>query len=223
MKEMFAESFQGVNPNRGLAGSLIDVNREHLASSMTLYFSDIDDGAVAAALPQLMVDRAGYSPAKTRAELKLTSSFDDKRVLPYLLFPFDMRFIYYEERAKLLRGCGFGKIQRLRGELQFGPKRAMQRKLFVTSDSAHRATVRMFGQAAKNAESTASKVHSAAGQTPARRSSISTSCQVPSDNRNMPKASIAQSALPLVESEIRGMGSRAQPVSTGTGSGLSCR
>jgi len=52
IKEIFAESFQGVNPNRGISGSLIDVDRQHLASSMKLYFGDGDDET--GVLPMLM-------------------------------------------------------------------------------------------------------------------------------------------------------------------------
>ena len=45
--------------------------------------------------------RAGYDPERVWRELK-TLGFDEARVRPYLLFPLDARWIYYEERTKLL-------------------------------------------------------------------------------------------------------------------------
>src|SRR5262249_37097742 len=40
LDDLFPASFQGVNPNRGLEGSVVDTNRDALAARMKVYFSE---------------------------------------------------------------------------------------------------------------------------------------------------------------------------------------
>ena len=102
LDELFVLSFQGVNPNRGLEGSVIDVDHEVLRRRMTDYFSAEKFGEVRDKYPVLCERRARYDPEGVWRCLRKDSQFHDGRIVPYLLFPFDQRWIYYEVEAKLL-------------------------------------------------------------------------------------------------------------------------
>ncbi len=105
LDELFPSSFQGVNPNRGLEGSVVDVDKDVLASRMQEYYSDMDYSDFSARHPVVCEPRARYEPKTVRDFLQEHSGFDAARVLPYLVFPFDARWIYYEDKAKLLNEC----------------------------------------------------------------------------------------------------------------------
>jgi Type ISP C-terminal specificity domain/N-6 DNA Methylase len=102
LDELFPRSFQGVNPNRGLDGSVIDTDHDALVKRMQDYFSDMEFSELKSKYPVLCEPRARYEPKDTRNRLRKTSAFDKKKVLPYVLFPLDARWIYYEREAKLL-------------------------------------------------------------------------------------------------------------------------
>ena len=101
-EDLFPKWFQGVNPNRGLDGSVIDTDRSALESRMREYFSDLTFGEFQKRHPVLCEERARYEPKKVRDRLRKEGDFEKKKVLPYVLFPFDARWIYYEPEAKLL-------------------------------------------------------------------------------------------------------------------------
>ena len=105
LDELFPSTFQGVNPNRGLEGSVVDVDRSVLADRMREYYSNMDYSDFSARHPVVCEPRARYEPRTVRAFLQKHSGFDDGRILPYLVFPFDARWIYYEDKAKLLNEC----------------------------------------------------------------------------------------------------------------------
>ena len=99
--ELFPISFQGVNTNRGLEGSVVDQGREPLAHRMEEYFaSDFDE--IANRWPELTAPRAGYDPKKVHGELKRVTSFQPSRIVPHLMFPLDQWWLYYETESKLL-------------------------------------------------------------------------------------------------------------------------
>lgn len=100
--ELFPKSFQGVNPNRGLDGSVIDTDRAAIKKRMQDYFSDTKYGELQRKYPVLFEARARYEPKQTRDNLRKSGEFDDGKILPYVLFPFDARWIYYETEAKFL-------------------------------------------------------------------------------------------------------------------------
>jgi len=100
--DLFPRSFQGVNPNRGLSGSVIDVDCKSLEIRMKEYFSDLEFDELQKRHPDLCEPRARYEPKKTRERLVKGHGFDGEKVLPYLLFPLDTRWIYYEREAKFL-------------------------------------------------------------------------------------------------------------------------
>ncbi len=101
LDDLFVESFQGVNPNRGLEGSVIDTDQVQLEQRMRLYFSGATNAAVGEAMPELFTRRAGYDPAVVRKRL-LADGFRVARIVPYVLFPLDSRSIYYDDQQGLL-------------------------------------------------------------------------------------------------------------------------
>lgn len=102
LDELFPVSFQGVNPNRGLEGSVVDTDREALAARMKTYFAARRFEYVQRVAPVLCEPRARYDPEETWAAVRSKSRFDDARVVPYLLFPLDQRWLYYEAIGKFL-------------------------------------------------------------------------------------------------------------------------
>ncbi|WP_094552141.1 type ISP restriction/modification enzyme [Rubricoccus marinus] len=98
LDELFEQRVQGVNPNRGLQEkSLVDVNRDALAERMRAYFSDdVSHDDFAADHPGLAKDWARYDYVAVREALQEHSAFDSDAVEPYVVFPLDARFIYYE-------------------------------------------------------------------------------------------------------------------------------
>jgi hypothetical protein len=102
LDELFPIYYQGVNPNRGIEGSLVDTDGDALRRRMQEYFSALDYDELARRHPVLCQVRAGYDPRATRDELRRESCYNDDRVVPYLVFPFDLRRIYYQPDARLL-------------------------------------------------------------------------------------------------------------------------
>ena len=102
LDELFPSSYQGVNPNRGIDESVIDFDAGKLRDRMRYYFESDFFAAVRDRYPVLTEPRARYDPEKTWSHLREHTSFDPARVVKYLLFPLDRRWIYYESEAKLL-------------------------------------------------------------------------------------------------------------------------
>jgi len=100
--ELFPTFFQGVNPNRGLEGSLVDTDRPALVERMRTYFSDLPNATVADRVPVLMTARARYTPSSIRDLLRRNTTYQEAKVVPYVVFPLDARWLYYETEAKLL-------------------------------------------------------------------------------------------------------------------------
>lgn len=100
-EDLFPKWFQGVNPNRGLDHSVVDTDRSALESRMADYFSSMTFGELQSRYPSLCEVRAGYDPQETRGKLR-KSGFDKKKIVRYVLFPFDARWLYYELESKLL-------------------------------------------------------------------------------------------------------------------------
>lgn len=102
LDELFAKSIQGVNPNRGVQGSVIEIERSVLEARMTDYFSDKPTSELSILYPILFTARAGYSPDDARKHLKALAQYDARRIVPYVLFPLDKRWIYLEPEGNLL-------------------------------------------------------------------------------------------------------------------------
>jgi Type ISP C-terminal specificity domain/N-6 DNA Methylase len=102
LDECFPTRYQGVNPNRGLDGSLVDVDPRALESRMRDYFSKRGFAAFRRDHPVVCEARARYEPETVRDELRRVTNFKPDRIVDYLLFPLDLRSIYYETEGKLL-------------------------------------------------------------------------------------------------------------------------
>jgi hypothetical protein len=102
LDELFPHSFQGINPNRGLEGSVVDVDERALTDRMQRYFSAKSFDQVEEEIPELAKARARYEPKKVWEKIHGASQFNPKLIVPYVLFPLDARWIYLETRAKFL-------------------------------------------------------------------------------------------------------------------------
>jgi len=109
LDELFPVTVQGVNHNRGIEGSVIDYDAAVLRSRLKDYISAQSFDAAAASFPELAPPPtadgkpaiAGYEPKEVWKDLQRIG-FDEARVKPFLTFPLDQRWIYYETRTKLL-------------------------------------------------------------------------------------------------------------------------
>lgn len=109
LDEMFPVAVQGVNHNRGIDGSVIDTDHSALAARMKAYIDAKTFEAAATRFPELAPPRtadgklaiAGYDPEAVWKDLHRIG-FDQSKVLSFLAFPLDERFIYYETETKLL-------------------------------------------------------------------------------------------------------------------------
>jgi hypothetical protein len=101
-EDLFPKWFQGVNPNRGLDDSVIDTDHAALEHRMKDYFSDMTFGELQKRHPALCEKRARYEPRQVRDRLRKQGTVERKKILRYVLFPFDARWIYYEPAAKFL-------------------------------------------------------------------------------------------------------------------------
>ena len=99
--DLFPKYLQGVNMNRGLDDSIVDSDRDVLEARMEDYFSSTSIAELQKRYPALFETRAGYDPKETRDKLK-KAGFDRSKIQRYLLFPFDVRWIYYELEGRLL-------------------------------------------------------------------------------------------------------------------------
>ncbi len=102
LDDLFVESFQGVNPARGLEGSVVETDATILERRMRDYFSDMPFEDLAERHPVLCQPRARYEPKSLRKELLARTTFRNGQILAYHVFPGDLRWIYYETEAKLL-------------------------------------------------------------------------------------------------------------------------
>lgn len=108
LDELFPVTFQGVNHNRGIEGTIIDSNAIALGARMREYINAPNFAAAAAINPSLAPADvegkpaiAGYNPEVVWNGLH-SSGYDAKKVKPFLTFPLDARSIYYETDTKLL-------------------------------------------------------------------------------------------------------------------------
>ncbi|MGH6857093.1 MAG: type ISP restriction/modification enzyme [Methylocella sp.] len=109
LDEIFPVAVQGVNHNRGIERSVIDTDQDALATRIRAYINAKTFEAAASRFPELAPTRnedgklaiAGYDPDNVWNDLHKIG-FDKSKVLSFLTFPLDQRFIYYETRTKLL-------------------------------------------------------------------------------------------------------------------------
>ena len=102
LEELFPVNYQGVNPNRGLEGSVVEIDRGTLEERMREYYSEMPDEKFCSRHPVLCTPRARYEPRQMRTHLRGNSSFSEAAIVPYVVFPLDARHLYYETEGKLL-------------------------------------------------------------------------------------------------------------------------
>ena len=102
LEELFPINFQAVNPSRGLEGTVIDFDRKTLSERMRFYFEATSFDELIRRYPGFGVKRANYAPHEVWRDMRSTATFEEGRILPYLLFPFDQRWIYYSEHPHFL-------------------------------------------------------------------------------------------------------------------------
>ncbi len=102
LEELFPLAFQGVNPNRGLEGSVVDVDREALAKRMERYLGSTAFARAQVIAPELAKDRARYDAAAMWKRVRGLGGYCAEKIVPYLLFPLDSRWLYYEPEGKFL-------------------------------------------------------------------------------------------------------------------------
>jgi hypothetical protein len=107
LPDLFPYSSMGVNTNRGREEALVEIRKMALVERMKEYFSaDISWEVFAERHPVLATERSRYNPRQVRdAFLANANTFDEEKVLSYLTFPLDWRYIYYETRRKLISEC----------------------------------------------------------------------------------------------------------------------
>ena len=109
LDELFPVFIQGVNHNRGIEGTVIDSDQNTLTARMKAYIGAKTFDQAASQYPELAPPPeadgkpaiAGYDPTAVWNDLHKIG-FSNAKVLSFLTFPLDQRFIYYETGTKLL-------------------------------------------------------------------------------------------------------------------------
>jgi hypothetical protein len=102
LEELFPTNYQGVQPSRGLEGSVMDTSRADLAARLRSYFSADSFAAAKEKAPEISMPRARYNPERAWVTLKRLGHYKDNAIIPFLVFPFDQRFLYYSPEEKWL-------------------------------------------------------------------------------------------------------------------------
>jgi hypothetical protein len=85
-----------------LEDSVIDTDRDTLANRMSGYLKANTFQDASSICPDLAVEHAGYVPITCWELLKREGEYSADKLLPFLTFPLDQRWIYYETEHKLL-------------------------------------------------------------------------------------------------------------------------
>jgi hypothetical protein len=101
MDELFPVMFQGVNHNRGVDHTVIDTDRDRLFERMRTYIDSVDFQTAIERVPTMAGDYAGYHPETVWNQLHRLG-FERNKIRPFLTFPFDQRWLYYETERRLL-------------------------------------------------------------------------------------------------------------------------
>ncbi|MGK6316310.1 type ISP restriction/modification enzyme [Neorhizobium sp. DT-125] len=109
LDDLFPVYYQGVNHNRGIDGSVIDVSKSVLERRFEVYVGAKSFSEAMKLVPSLAPEKdadgrsaiAGYDPEQVWTDLNKIG-YDKNKVTEFLVFPFDQRFIYYETEARLL-------------------------------------------------------------------------------------------------------------------------
>jgi hypothetical protein len=99
--ELFPTSLQGVEPNRGLDGTVLDTDKAALSARVRSYMSAASFNKAIKEHPAFANKYEGYDAPKVWDEVRRIG-FDADKIVSSLIFPFDTRWIYYEVSGKWL-------------------------------------------------------------------------------------------------------------------------
>lgn len=102
LEELFPVRLQAVFSGRGLVGSWIDTDRQALKTRIHDYFKLGDFDTIQRRYPALVHERPRYPAREVWEDLKKNYPFSDDKIVPFLTFPFDLRYVYYESERKVL-------------------------------------------------------------------------------------------------------------------------
>ena len=87
LEDLLPSNHHGVNPNRGLEGSVVEMDRSVLEERMRDYYSDMSDEDFCRKHSVICEPRSRYEPLTLRAYLKENASFSEFSIKPYMVFP----------------------------------------------------------------------------------------------------------------------------------------
>lgn len=102
LDELFPVRLQAVFSGRGLVGSWIDTDNRALRARVREYFASDDFEQVRTRFPALTHDRPRYPAKAVWEDLQKNYPFSDNKIVPFLTFPLDIRYVYYEPDRKVL-------------------------------------------------------------------------------------------------------------------------
>src|SRR6266851_5122840 len=101
LDEIFPTFLQGVEPNRGLEGTVIDTNKSVLRARIQKYLSASDFDDASDEYPAFAQNTNDADPSEVWKDAKKIG-FSDQKIVCSLIFPFDTRWMYYETHGKWL-------------------------------------------------------------------------------------------------------------------------
>jgi hypothetical protein len=101
LDELFPVSYQGVEPSRGLADTVVDTDENKLGARIRQYLGADTFKKAGANHPGFLQPFARYDAEKEWRAAK-ASGFDQRKIVADLMFPFDQRHLYYEMNGKWL-------------------------------------------------------------------------------------------------------------------------
>jgi SAM-dependent methyltransferase len=102
LDELFPTKLQPVFSGRGLTGSWIDISRPELRSRIQSYFTADSFKFIQDRFPELTIERPRYQAEEIWTDLRKNYPFSDEKIVSFLTFPFDGRWVYYEPEKKVL-------------------------------------------------------------------------------------------------------------------------
>ena len=101
VEELFPTALQGVEPNRGLDGTVIDTDKAALSTRIRSYMGASGFDQAVEKYPAFANKYEGYNAKSVWDEIRKIG-FDERKIISSLIFPFDERWIYYEVSGKWL-------------------------------------------------------------------------------------------------------------------------
>ncbi|MER9682450.1 N-6 DNA methylase [Mesorhizobium sp. M0184] len=101
LDELFPTSYQGVEPSRGLSGTVIDTDKRELTRRIQHYLGASNFDEAISLHPAFSEQYSRYDAQKEWDSVRKIG-FSESKIVENLLFPFDQRYLYYEVSGKWL-------------------------------------------------------------------------------------------------------------------------